>query len=278
MLRRATVCCVLWCAVACAELQCALPHTSALKFSITSLRNETGHWIAQLQLGHTAEEKNRGPWELDVDHSTAKCEDSESILIAAKITAPPTAQISVPLLRGVPTAPGYELVPLLGYYKLHSSVNTWHGALKICEDEGAHLMVINSEAEVQALKPLWEKTPPAKITGGSHNDWAWVGFHDLYKEGEFVTIFSKCAYQLIPDLPRKSSVAAFRLATGHDCLAKHLHRIGIYQSPNCPLCNSNQEMDSEHLKICASVADHDNIFEKYWSARGQMILLSNAWH
>ena len=69
--------------------------------------------------------------------------------------------------------------------------------------------------------------------------------------------------QLIPDLPRKSSVAAFKLATGHDCLAKHLHRIGIYQSPNCPLCNSNQEMDSEHLKICASVAGHDNIFEKY---------------
>ncbi|KAJ4432268.1 hypothetical protein ANN_20885, partial [Periplaneta americana] len=67
---------------------------------------------------------------------------------------------------------------------------------------------------------------------------------------------------LIPDLSRKSSVAAFRLATGHDCSAKHLHRIGIYQSPNCPLCNSNQEMDSEHLKICASVANHDNIFEK----------------
>ncbi|KAJ4446278.1 hypothetical protein ANN_12973 [Periplaneta americana] len=84
--------------------------------------------------------------------------------------------------------------------------------------------------------------------------------------------------QLIPDLPRKSSVAAFRLATGHDFLAKHLHRIEIYQSPNCPLCNSNQEMDSEHLKICASLAGHDNIFEKYWSARGQMTLLSNAWH
>ncbi|KAJ4438090.1 hypothetical protein ANN_14029 [Periplaneta americana] len=57
---------------------------------------------------------------------------------------------------------------------------------------------------------------------------------------------------LIPDLPRKSSVAAFRLATGHDCLAKHLHRIGIYQSPNCPLCNSNQEMDSERLNLCFS--------------------------
>ncbi|KAJ4447523.1 hypothetical protein ANN_09530 [Periplaneta americana] len=68
--------------------------------------------------------------------------------------------------------------------------------------------------------------------------------------------------QLIPDLPRKSSVAAFRLATGHDCLVKHLHRIGIYQSPNCPLCNSNQEMDLEYFKICASVNDSDNIFEK----------------
>ncbi|KAJ4444903.1 hypothetical protein ANN_06701 [Periplaneta americana] len=83
--------------------------------------------------------------------------------------------------------------------------------------------------------------------------------------------------QLIPDLPRKSSVAAFRLTTGHDCLAKHLHRIGIYQSPNCPLCNSNQEMDSEHLKSCASLAGHDNIFEKYWSARGQMTLLRLRW-
>ncbi|KAJ4449055.1 hypothetical protein ANN_00450, partial [Periplaneta americana] len=79
---------------------------------------------------------------------------------------------------------------------------------------------------------------------------------------------------LIPDLPRKSSVAAFRLATGHDCLAKHLHRIGIYQSPNYPLCNSNQEMDSEHLKICASLASHDNIFEKYWSARDHSLIQS----
>ncbi|KAJ4429612.1 hypothetical protein ANN_21798 [Periplaneta americana] len=42
--------------------------------------------------------------------------------------------------------------------------------------------------------------------------------------------------QLILDLPRKSSVAAFRLATGHDCLAKHLHRIGIYISPLIAHC------------------------------------------
>ncbi|KAJ4442056.1 hypothetical protein ANN_11922 [Periplaneta americana] len=77
--------------------------------------------------------------------------------------------------------------------------------------------------------------------------------------------------QLIPDLPRKSSVPAFRLATGHDCLTKHLHRIGIYQSLNCPLCNSNQEMDSEHLKIfftpvctteIGAIASYSNEFKK----------------
>ncbi|KAJ4437480.1 hypothetical protein ANN_17624 [Periplaneta americana] len=47
--------------------------------------------------------------------------------------------------------------------------------------------------------------------------------------------------------------------------------VGIYQSPDCPLCNSNQEMDSEHLKICASVAGHDNIFEKYWCRKPKYV-------
>ncbi|VDO00723.1 unnamed protein product [Rodentolepis nana] len=32
----------------------------------------------------------------------------------------------------------------------------------------------------------------------------------------------------IPDWPRIEAVAEFRLRTGHDCLAKHLHRLGVY--------------------------------------------------
>jgi hypothetical protein len=55
---------------------------------------------------------------------------------------------------------------------------------------------------------------------------------------------------LIPNLPRKAAVTHFRLITGHDCLAQHLHKIGIRDSPNCPLSN--------------------NIVEKYWNARGRM--------
>ncbi|XP_069686148.1 hemolymph lipopolysaccharide-binding protein-like [Periplaneta americana] len=183
--------CLLWCADVSVGLQCDLQHTSALKLSLTSLRNETGHWIAEMQLGHDAGDRSLGPWEVDIDHTTAKCEGSESILILAKVTAPPTTMITSPKIRGIPTAPGYELVPGMGYYKLHPDVNTWHGAMKICEEEGVHLAVINSEKEAQILKTLWDKIPPAKIKGGVHNDWAWIGFHDLYKEGEFVTIFNE---------------------------------------------------------------------------------------
>ena len=37
----------------------------------------------------------------------------------------------------------------------------------------------------------------------------------------------------ITDHPINQAVATFRLSTGHDCLAKHLHRIGIRQLPYC---------------------------------------------
>jgi hypothetical protein len=34
--------------------------------------------------------------------------------------------------------------------------------------------------------------------------------------------------KFIPDLPGKASVALFRLPTGHDCIAVHLHRLLIF--------------------------------------------------
>ncbi|VDO13391.1 unnamed protein product [Rodentolepis nana] len=37
----------------------------------------------------------------------------------------------------------------------------------------------------------------------------------------------------IPDWPRIEAVAEFRLRTGHDSLAKHLHRLGVYAQPTC---------------------------------------------
>ncbi|GBM03620.1 hypothetical protein AVEN_203188-1 [Araneus ventricosus] len=51
----------------------------------------------------------------------------------------------------------------------------------------------------------------------------------------------------IPDKPRRDAVAAFRLTTGHDCLAAHLHRLGISTEPFCPLCDSGEVMERNHL-------------------------------
>ena len=76
----------------------------------------------------------------------------------------------------------------------------------------------------------------------------------------------------IPDWPRKEAVACFRMATGHDCLAKHLHRIGIYTSPTCTLCNQNEMMDSSHLNRCRSLSK-PTLWERYWEAREMMSIL-----
>ncbi|XP_071037144.1 uncharacterized protein [Parasteatoda tepidariorum] len=54
----------------------------------------------------------------------------------------------------------------------------------------------------------------------------------------------------IPSWPREKSVALFGFATAHDCLSKHLNRIKIFSSPFCPLCNLQEEMDANHLRLC----------------------------
>ena len=77
----------------------------------------------------------------------------------------------------------------------------------------------------------------------------------------------------IPDLPRSFAVAAFRLETGHDCLAKYLSRINIYKSPLCVLCKQNFEMDKDHLSKCTSLKE-DNLYNRYWEAREMMQSMS----
>ncbi|VDO15826.1 unnamed protein product, partial [Rodentolepis nana] len=52
----------------------------------------------------------------------------------------------------------------------------------------------------------------------------------------------------IADWPRIE--AEFRLSTGHDCLAKHLHRLGLYTQPTCSLSNLQDEMEKTHLTQC----------------------------
>ncbi|GFY66124.1 uncharacterized protein TNIN_69341 [Trichonephila inaurata madagascariensis] len=66
--------------------------------------------------------------------------------------------------------------------------------------------------------------------------------------------------------PRDRAVAYFRIATGHDCLSKHLNRIGILQSPLCKLCDSNEEMDTINLACCRALSS-GSMWSRYWEAR-----------
>ncbi|GBN10137.1 hypothetical protein AVEN_4846-1 [Araneus ventricosus] len=70
----------------------------------------------------------------------------------------------------------------------------------------------------------------------------------------------------ILDKPRRYAVAAFRLTTGHDCLASHLHRLGIFTETFCPLCDSGEVMEKDHLLRCGALQGLMEV-SRYWEAR-----------
>ena len=82
----------------------------------------------------------------------------------------------------------------------------------------------------------------------------------------------------ITNTNRRTAIAIFRLTTGHDCLARHLNKLKILPSPFCILCGDEEEMDEEHLYVCATVSTESNITSKYWKARLLMASLLNAVH
>ena len=88
-----------------------------------------------------------------------------------------------------PPGSDYGFIAGLGYYKFHPELKTWFMARDICEQEGSHLVVLNSQREASELIQLWKKHP--HITSCSQNDWAHAGFHDLNTEGEYVTVKGK---------------------------------------------------------------------------------------
>ncbi|XP_046733807.1 hemolymph lipopolysaccharide-binding protein-like [Diprion similis] len=80
----------------------------------------------------------------------------------------------------------YTYTPGIGGYKVHTRAVPWNDARMTCEEEGGYLAILNSIAEANAVTELLKKSPP--ITGSPHPDFASIGFHDLYREGQHVTI------------------------------------------------------------------------------------------
>ncbi|VDN97559.1 unnamed protein product [Rodentolepis nana] len=74
----------------------------------------------------------------------------------------------------------------------------------------------------------------------------------------------------IADWPRIEAVAVFRPRTGHDCLAKYLHRLGLYTQLTCPLCYLQEELEKTHWIRCPALKTTTES-QRYWEARRQVM-------
>jgi len=79
---------------------------------------------------------------------------------------------------------------------MHTLAEKWDEARKICIQEGTHLLILNSGAEMDAVKAIWSKYH--NITGGFFTDYLFVGVHDQFNEGEYVTILGTVVERCYP--------------------------------------------------------------------------------
>ncbi|XP_076278655.1 hemolymph lipopolysaccharide-binding protein-like isoform X2 [Lasioglossum baleicum] len=103
------------------------------------------------------------------ESSDTKClEYNTTRLIRGRISCVPTL-----------TRSDYVVVPDVGAYKIHTRKTTWYNARKICLAEGGQLAVMDS----QQKHDLFRKWKRETINMGF-----WLGFHDLFEEGSWVTV------------------------------------------------------------------------------------------
>lgn len=80
----------------------------------------------------------------------------------------------------------YRYTMGIGAHKLHTRAATWNDARKTCIEEGGHLAIINSLAEEHVLLEIFNQSELIKDSVYPYE--ALLGVHDLYKEGEWVSI------------------------------------------------------------------------------------------
>ncbi|XP_043249693.1 hemolymph lipopolysaccharide-binding protein-like isoform X2 [Colletes gigas] len=74
---------------------------------------------------------------------------------------------------------GYVVTRGVGVHKLNRRRLTWNAARASCARDGGHLAVINSLAEEAVLLRVLREANVVE---------AWIGIHDLFEEGEWVTL------------------------------------------------------------------------------------------
>ncbi|XP_049948982.1 hemolymph lipopolysaccharide-binding protein-like isoform X3 [Schistocerca serialis cubense] len=158
---------------------CVSSSASSVSLSASSFRNLTGHWITKAALIRKsrrdvsdllAEER---PLHYDIDVTRQGCGDDETLTTFFSVVAPPPR-----------VGADYKFFRNVGYYKLHTEKMNWENARRTCAKEGAHLAIVNSVAEENAIREVMR-------AHSSDNFAAFIGFHDIFKEGEYVTVLGE---------------------------------------------------------------------------------------
>ena len=88
----------------------------------------------------------------------------------------------------------------------------------------------------------------AKILVKQHGMELWQDNYNGNSKGSHYKIFQLSVWQSLPDSSNRfENSVLFRLRSGHCRLNNHLYKIGVNDSPDCPLCRVRETV--EHLLI-----------------------------
>ncbi|XP_046403563.1 hemolymph lipopolysaccharide-binding protein-like [Ischnura elegans] len=147
-----------------------------LKISLENKKNQTGHSVSHLTVDKSSMNLPDN-WKVDIENQFTEYGGIKSIHLSAIITVPPAIPVD------------FELFPGIGYYKFHQEgAPNFDSANAACFKEGGHLIIINSKEESQVTHQLWSRYPH---TANFKHNFAYIGIHDRFKEGEFITIFGE---------------------------------------------------------------------------------------
>ncbi|XP_066994919.2 hemolymph lipopolysaccharide-binding protein [Anabrus simplex] len=90
-----------------------------------------------------------------------------------------TAASMVNIVRCDPSE-GYTLLSGIGYYKFNCRRSTWHEASETCTEEGAHLAIVDSQDEMDALMREWSVYPWQRNP--------WVGVYRTSNMSDWITV------------------------------------------------------------------------------------------
>ncbi|KAG8235612.1 hypothetical protein J437_LFUL014657 [Ladona fulva] len=143
-----------------------------LDFTFTSRKNEKGQFLNKWFLNDGAPNLPDN-YKVNMKSNVKEENGMQRYQLNAEVQVPPARP------------PSYELFPGVGYYKFYpEGAMTYYQASSTCKNDGGHLAILNSEAEMVVLRNLYGRNKDAK-------SFAWLGFNDIAVEGKYETIFGQ---------------------------------------------------------------------------------------